>query len=210
VIVLSLFDRTTNMVKPWAEAGYESICVDWQHPPGESSGGENITLVGVDLCKWLPPRGEIAACFAFPPCTHLAVSGARWFRQKGLPSLAEGLMLVDRAHEICEWTGAPWFVENPVSVLSSWWRPPDYTFDPYEYGGYHEDGDAYTKKTCLWTGGGFTLPPPKPVEPVEGGKMWLMPPSDDRADKRSVTPMGFAWAVFHHMNKEYQPCSMTK
>jgi hypothetical protein len=57
-------------------------------------------------------------------------------------------------------------LENPVGVLSSYWRKPDHTFDPCDYGGYlNPAGDAYTKKTCLWTGGGFIMPGKKPVDP---------------------------------------------
>ena len=63
-------------------------------------------------------------------------------------------------------------LENPVGVLSSYWRKPDHTFDPCDYGGYlNPAGDAYTKKTCLWTGGGFIMPKKKPVEPVGGSRM---------------------------------------
>ena len=135
--------------------------------------------------------------FAFPPCTHLAVSGARWFKTKGLGALADALQLVERCRIIAEISGAPWMLENPVSTLSTYWRKPDVTFDPCDFGGYLDPtGDAYTKKTCLWTGGGFVMPEPKPVAPTERSPIHLMPPSDDRGDLRSVTPMGFAKAVF--------------
>ena len=70
-------------------------------------------------------------------------------------------------------------------------------FQPWQY------GDMYTKKTCIWHGGGFVFPPPEiteepeEVEPV----IWKMPPSSDRGDKRSITPQGFANAVYN-FNKE--------
>lgn len=118
------------------------------------------------------------------------MSGARWFKDKGLRSLIDALSLVERCREIAEWSGAPWFLENPVSTISSYWRKPDYTFDPCDY------GDPYTKRTCLWTGGGFVMPPKDRVEPTEGSKMHLLPPSHERANLRSATPMGFARAVF--------------
>jgi hypothetical protein len=95
------------------------------------------------------------------------------------------------------WSGAPYCVENPVGVLSTHVRKPDYDFDPCDYGGYLDPpGDAYTKRTHLWTGNGFIMPAPKPVTPDLGSMMHRLPPSDDRADLRSVTPMGFARAVF--------------
>jgi len=133
--------------------------------------------------------------FAFPPCTNLAVSGARWFRDKGLAGLIDGLRVVEATRRICEWSGAPWMLENPVSTLSTYWRPPDYQFDPTDFAGLFE-ADAYTKRTCLWVGGGFVLPRKAWAEPVDGSKMHRLPPSADRADLRSETPRGFAQAVF--------------
>lgn len=189
MIVISCFDKSTNMVRPWAEAGYICYCVDIQHPAGETRDG-NIIKVGADMKDWMPPRGEIVFAAFFPPCTHVAISGARWFRDKGLGCLIESLKLFDISIKIAEWSKAPYIIENPVSVVSTYWRKPDHTFDPCDY------GDPWTKKTCLWTGNGFIMPPPKRVMPKFGSKMHLMPPSKDRADKRSETPMGFAKAVF--------------
>lgn len=195
-LVLSLCDRTGVMVQPWLEAGYRCMIVDTQHPKGETVEGR-LTKVGADISTWLPPRTTYAAAFAFPPCTHLAKSGARWFKDKGLAALIEGLELVEASRRICEWTGAPWLLENPSGTLSTYWRKPDHSFDPHHYGGYLPDGgDAYTKLTCLWVGGGFVMPERRPVEPVDGSKMHLIPPSPERADLRSVTPEGFARAVF--------------
>jgi hypothetical protein len=204
-IVISCFDKSTNMVKPWADAGYLCYCVDIQHPPGEAREG-NIIKVGADMRDWLPPRGPIAFAAFFPPCTDVAVSGARWFKDKGIGSLINALSLFDVSIKLAEWSEAPYMIENPVSTVSTYWRKPDHTFDPCEYGGYLEtSGDAYTKKTCLWTGGGFVMPEKKPIEPTEGSKMHLLPPSPDRADKRSETPRGFAKAVFIANHSEGTP-----
>jgi hypothetical protein len=194
-IVLSLCDLTTNMVQPWLEAGYECWCVDMQHETGVSKNG-NLVRVGADILTWLPPRRDYAIVFTFPPCTNFAVSGARWFQEKGLGGLAQAVSLVERCRDICEWSGAPWMLENPVGTLSTYWRKPDHSFHPCDYGQF-ELGDAYTKKTCLWTGGGFVMPERCPIEPTDGSRMHLMPPSKDRANLRSATPMGFARAVFH-------------
>jgi len=191
-IVLSLCDYTGNMVHPWLDAGYECWIVDTRHEPGEhrDPGTDNLVRVGADVREWLPPRVEYAISFAFPPCTHLAVSGARWFRRKGLRALSEAIDTFGACVRLCEWSDAPWMVENPVSVISSHYRKPDFTFDPCDY------GDPWTKKTCLWTGGGFIMPPKRRVEPVMGSIIHRMPPSPDRGHLRSVTPMGFAEAVF--------------
>lgn len=193
--VLSLCDLTGNMVRPWADAGFQCLCVDIQHEGTRTEG--NITFINVDLLTWLPPPRRYAIVFAFPECTNLAVSGARWFQNKGLGGLSEGIDLVEACRRICEWCETPWMIENPASTLSSYWRKPDYTFDPCDYGGYLDPpADHYTKKTCLWTGHNFVMPKRKPVDPVEGSKMHLMPPSKNRANKRSETPKGFAKAVF--------------
>lgn len=193
-LVLSLCDRTGVMVRPWAEAGFDCLTVDLQEPP------DTATRLGswivADVCDWLPPRRDYAIVFAFPPCTNLAVSGARWFRDKGLAGLVDGLRVVDRCRRIAEWSGAPWMLENPVSTLSTYWREPDFRFDPWEYALWGDGSEAYAKRTCLWTGGGFVLPERRPVEPVLGSLMHLMAPSATRADDRSVTPDGFARAVF--------------
>ena len=195
-IVVSLFDFTENMVKPWANAGFLCYCVDLRHPAGETREG-NIIRVGADVREWLPPYGPVKILFAFPPCTHVAVSGARWFRDKGLGGLIQSLQLFDAAVRIAEWTGAPYLIENPVSTVSTYWRAPDYTFNPCDYGGYLvPPADAYTKRTCLWTGNGFVMPEVKPVAPFEGSRMHRLSPSASRAGIRSATPQGFAQAVF--------------
>ena len=195
-IVISCFDSSGNMVKPWADAGYLCYCVDIKHREGESREG-NIIYVGADMCDWLPPYRKIVFASFFPPCTHVAVSGARWFKDKGLFHLYKSIKLFYLSARIAEWTQAPYLVENPVSTISTYWRKPDHTFDPCDYAGYrHGENDLYTKKTCVWTGGGFKMPPAKRKHPVDGSKMHLLPPSDERASLRSVTPMGFAQAVF--------------
>lgn len=195
--VLSLCDKSGIMVQPWLESGYECIIVDVQHSPGEHKEGR-LTRIGADVLTWELPPGPYAVAFAFPPCTDLAVSGARWFKDKGILRLIYALQVVERCRQILQATGAPSMIENPVSVLSSHWRKPDFKFDPSDYAGYLESPiiEAYTKATCLWTDSGFRMPKPRPVFPELGSKMHLLPPSLDRADLRSVTPGGFAKAVY--------------
>ena len=104
--VLSLCDRTGKMVEPWAAAGFECFCVDIRHRQGEHRDGL-ITWIGADLREWLPPPRRYAIVFAFPPCTALAVSGARWFKGKGLAGLTEAIELVEACRRIAEWSRAP-------------------------------------------------------------------------------------------------------
>jgi hypothetical protein len=195
-IVLSLCDRTTNIVQPWAEAGYTCYCVDIQFPEGEHRHG-NIILVGADVRTWQPPPLRYAIVFAQPPCTNLAVSGAAWFQSKGLRGLIDGLELVEACQRVCDMAKAPYMIENPVSTLSTYRGKPDFNFHPFEFGGYpggHDDG--YTKKTCLWTGGGFLHPERRPIPVTKPNYIKHMPPSTHRSDLRSVTPKGFARAIF--------------
>jgi hypothetical protein len=93
-----------------------------------------------------------------------------------------------------------WVIENPVGRIGNYANigKPFY-FQPCDY------GDPYTKKTGLW--GEFIPPLPllsggyyQPVEPVEGSRMHLLPPSPERAALRSITPLGFAYA-FYEANK---------
>jgi hypothetical protein len=193
MMMLSCFDKSAVMAQPWAEAGYLCYCIDLQHPKGERREG-NIIRVGADMHTWIPPRGDIVFASFFPPCTDLAVSGARWFKEKGLHCLARAISLFARCVDIVKTLECPWMIENPVSTISSYWRKPDYTFHPWEY------GDPYSKKTCLWVGNGFVMPEKMPVIPWEGSKMHRLPPTQDRAHLRSLTPAGFARAVFktHH------------
>lgn len=195
-VVLSLCDKTGNMVLPWIEAGYEAITVDLQEADTDIRGRHHFVA---DVTRWRYPLrfGPPAIVFAFPPCTHLAVSGARWFKDKGLRSLIEALSIVEACRDICESSGAPWMLENPVSTIASYWRKPDYTFHPHEFTSF-ELGDNYTKKTCLWTGGGFVMPRPAPAEGLSApdDRIHKAPPSEERGNIRSATPMGFARAVF--------------
>jgi hypothetical protein len=193
---LFLFHLNPTMAAPWAEAGYDCYLVDLQHPRGERRDG-NLIYVGADIHRWTPPLRRYHFGFACPPCTDVAVSGARWFAGKGLYALADAIANFARAAEILEAADCPYGVENPVSVVSSHWRKPDYTFDPCDYAGYPGgEGDTYTKKTCIWGGGGFVMPPPRRLDPVDGSRMHLLPPSSERANLRSATPPGFAYATF--------------
>lgn len=196
MVILSLFDRTGIMVQPWADAGYECWAVDLQHEGDVVENG--VRYIEADLRTWIPPYGvDYGMVFAFPPCTHLASSGARWFKQKGLPAFSDAILLVERAAVLCEAIGAPYMIENPVGMLSSYWREPDHSFHPFEYGGYLEhSGDLYKKRTNLWTGNGFKMPAPLDDVPLHGSKMAKVPEIKGRANIRSATPAGFAKAVF--------------
>lgn len=120
----------------------------------------------------------------FPPCTHLAVSGARWFANKQQEQ-QEGLeffrMLWNAPIERIA-------LENPVSIVSSRIARPAQVIQPYQF------GHGEVKKTCLWL---KNLPCLTPTNIVDGreARIWRMGPSPDRAKKRSETYQGIADAM---------------
>lgn len=204
-IVISLFDRSGIIVEPWLEAGYECWIVDTHHPEaffhdGMSMDERGIVRVHHDLSTpWLYPgdKSDVAMVFAFPPCDRLAVGGTRWFRGKGLRLLAKSMELFATASEFCEWMGAPYMIENPVSAISTHWRRPDFTFHPFQYTGYYE-ANNYAKKTCLWTGNDFIMPDPLLLWGLSDpdNRVHAAVPSADRSIERGMTPRGFARAAF--------------
>ena len=171
-LILDLCGGTGAWSKPYADAGYEVVIVDTE---------QDVRLFHT--------TAKVHGILAAPPCTHLAGSGARWWKDKGEDALFESLSIVDACLRVVLLTQPEWWcLENPVGRLVHYLGKPKMYFQPWEY------GDPYTKKTCLW--GDFNEPVKKPVEPTEGGKMWRLPPSEDRPMLRSITPPGFAQAFF--------------
>lgn len=126
---------------------------------------------------------------AHPPCTHLAVSGARWFKDKGY----EQAEAIDFVRALLDAPIKRIALENPVSVISTRIRKPDQIIQPWQFG--HEE----TKKTCLWLKG---LPPLVPTQIMERRDRNLTPsgqnklgPSPDRWKERSRTYQGIANAM---------------
>lgn len=121
---------------------------------------------------------------AHPPCTHLAVSGARWFHLKAVEQ-AEALAFV---RELLAAPVPRIALENPVSVISSRVRKPDQVIQPWQH------GHGEVKATCLWLKG---LPVLLPSAVVAGRepRVHRMPPGPDRWKERSRTFPGVAAAM---------------
>ena len=123
---------------------------------------------------------------AFPPCTHLASSGARWFKEKE----ADGRQRkgIDFFMKLAEANIERIAIENPIGIMSTRYRKPDQIIQPWQF------GHGETKATCLWL---KNLPKLEPTDIVEGreGRIWKMSPSKDRAKLRSLTYMGIAKAM---------------
>lgn len=226
-IAVSLFDESGYMLRPFAEAGWECHMYDLETTPRNE-------CLGVGSMHWhradLTDSYEIVSIIqmqpdfvaGFAPCTDLAGSGALHWKRKLAENprcQEEALRLVRLPELIGEFVGSAWFSENPVGAASKLWRKPDLYFDPCDYGGYlpeddaHPDypqyfpsRDAYTKKTCIWHGGGFVVPEKRPVEPVyeedskgnRSSPIWKKLGGKSARTKRirSKTPRGWSAAVF--------------
>lgn len=215
--MIGLFSKSNIIAKPWAEVGVECHLFDLQ----EGQDEENIIHHTGDVkdhfsvIRDLVRTTEVQFVAGFPPCTDLAVSGAKHFESKAKNDAffwAKAMELVYLSRDIGELSGAPYFIENPKSMISTLWRKKDFSFDPCDFGGYlpvehinalypemYPSQDTYLKETWVWVGGGFRMPNTNPVDPVSqefpgfrklGGK------SERTKELRSVTPEGFARAVF--------------
>lgn len=173
--ILDLCGGSGSWSQPYRDAGYHIEIIDLKN-------NQDIRLLEYHR---LNVRGILAA----PPCTDLAGSGARWWEGKGEKALVDALATADAClRAVTIYKPVWWALENPVGRLRRFYGPPRLIFDPCDF------GDSYTKKTLLW--GEFNIPERNPVEPTEGSKMHLMPPGDERAELRSMTPPGFAGAFF--------------
>ena len=119
-----------------------------------------------------------------PPCTHLAVSGSRWFKDK-VKEQSEALVFVQT---LMDAPIAKIAIENPISVISSRIRKPDQIIQPWQF------GHGETKATCLWLKG---LPKLSPTDIVDGraARVHRMPPGPNRWKERSRTMTGIASAM---------------
>ena len=120
---------------------------------------------------------------AFPPCTHLCVSGARWFKEKQEQQSEAIKFFMTFTKFQC-----PWAIENPIGIMSTKYRKPDQIIQPWQF------GHGETKATCLWLHG---LPKLVPTEIVEGreARIHKMAPSATRSRDRSETYEGIASAM---------------
>lgn len=123
---------------------------------------------------------------AHPPCTHLAVSGARWFAEKRADGRQQAA--IDFFMTLANAPIDRIAIENPISIMSTKWRKPDQIIQHWQF------GHGETKATCLWL---KNLPELQPTDIVDGreGRVWKEPPSEDRWKNRSRTYTGIADAM---------------
>jgi len=156
----------------------------------ECSGGHSEWHLQMDVFEAISLKDWDLGIF-FPPCTDLAVSGAKHFWYK----IADGRQqkAIDFFLQLTK-VPFPFCIENPVGIMSTHCRKPDQIIQPWMF------GHGETKKTCLWMSG---LPKLVPTDIVEGReqRIWKMPPSKDRARLRSVTYPGVAKAMATQWSK---------
>lgn len=149
--------------------------------PSEKGGSRHYQADIMDVLRYTQKWDLM---IAHPPCTHLAVSGARWFKEKREEqeaALSFVRALMDAPVERIA-------IENPISIISSRIRKPDQIIQPWQF------GHGETKATCLWLKG---LPLLRPSWIVDGrtARVHRMPPGPDRWKERSRTFEGIAEAM---------------
>ena len=181
-------EESQAVTKELRRLGHEAFSCDIE----TCSGGHPEWHLQEDVTPLLKQRWDMI--IAFPPCTHLAVSGAAWFEQKRKDGRQQAaidfFMLFVNAE--CERIA----IENPVGIMSTIYKKPSQIVQPYEYGHMEQ------KKTCLWLKG---LPLLQPTNNVYAQMMELpknkrerlhyLPPSPERAKLRSKTFPGIAKAM---------------
>ncbi len=202
-VVLSLFDKSGQWAKPWADAGYQVIQFDIQSDPNWG----NVNNFSVEFFNEyfdILDGKQVYAILAACPCTDFASSGARHFAAKDADGrTVASIKLVHQTIRTIEYfRPVIWSLENPVGRIERLGGLPKWrlAFDPNHL------GDPYTKKTLLW--GRFNADLPiAPVFPTEGSKMHTQygGKGQKTKDARSVTPEGFAYGFFMANNAADHP-----
>lgn len=186
--VLVACEESQAVCKAFRARGHEAYSCDII----PCSGGHPEWHIQVDALELLKMRWDMI--IAFPPCTHLAVSGAAWFEEKRKDGRQQqGIDFFMRfVAADCDKVA----IENPISIMSTVYRKPDQIVQPWQFG--HPE----TKATCLWLKG---LPPLMPTKNVKKEmdalpknkreRLHYLPPSPDRARIRSKTFPGIAEAM---------------
>ncbi|WP_251501901.1 hypothetical protein [Otoolea muris] len=178
--ILVACEESQAVTRELRRLGHEAYSCDIE----PCSGGHPEWHLQQDVTQLLKIKWDMV--IAFPPCTDLAVSGARYFEQKRKDGRQQKSIEFFMMFANC---GCPkTAIENPIGIMSGIYRKPDQIIQPWQF------GHGETKRTCLWLKG---LPKLKPVDIVPGReqRIWKMPPGKDRAKTRSKTYPGIAKAM---------------
>ena len=156
----------------------------WSCDTEDCSGGHPEWHLKDDVSNYLNFDWDMI--IAFPPCTHIACSGAAWFEQKRIDGRQQKAIdfFMQFAINKCERIA----IENPVGIMSTKWRKPDQIIQPWQF------GHGETKATCFWL---KNLPKLIPTNIVSGreNRIWKMGPGKERSKLRSKTYHGIADAI---------------
>lgn len=167
--------------RAFAERGHHAVSCDLLPTEDQSWEGRQFHQQR-DVREILDCGWDLMICH--PPCTHLSVSGARWFKDKR----AEQAEALDFVRLLLDAPIPRIALENPISIISSRIRKPDQIIQPWQF------GHGETKATCLWL---KNLPKLVPTNIVEGreARVHKMAPGPDRWKERSRTFAGIAAAM---------------
>jgi site-specific DNA-cytosine methylase len=154
VLVACEFSGTVR--DAFIKAGHNAISCDLE--PSETPGPH----IQDDILNVIKFPNTWDLMIAHPPCTHLAVSGARHFAKK----IADGRQQqgIDLFMALANCDIPRYAIENPIGIMSTKFRKPDQIINPWEY------GHGVTKATCLWLKG---LPKLVPTNVVDKGDVWV-------------------------------------
>lgn len=178
--ILIACEESQRVCIEFRKLGVEAYSCDIQ----ECSGGHPEWHIKGDVIPLLNENWDLI--IAFPPCTDLASSGARWFSEKiknGQQQKSIDFFLKFTKLE-CKHIA----IENPIGIMSNLYRKPDQIIQPWQF------GHGETKATCLWL---KNLPKLEPTDIVEGReqRIWKMSPGPNRQKERSKTFHGIAKAM---------------
>ena len=178
--ILVACEESQAVCKAFRDKGHEAYSCDIE----PCSGGFPEWHLQQDVVPLLSQKWDMI--IAFPPCTDLAVSGARHFKEKQKDGRQQ--KSIDFFMLFAEVDCPRVAIENPIGIMSTRWKKPTQIIQPWMF------GHGETKATCLWLKG---LPPLQPTEIVEGReqRVWRMSPSKERAKLRSKTYPGVAQAM---------------
>ena len=200
--VLVACEESQTVCKAFREKGHEAYSCDL----APCSGGRPEWHIQADALEVAKMEWDMV--IAFPPCTHLAGSGASWFKDKqrdGRQQMGIGFFLAFTALDHVPRVA----IENPVGIMSNIYRKPDQIIQPWMF------GDPYEKKTCLWLKGlpqlvptDIVTPPPR-IKTGENGRTmaewyadaWSLSPHE-RSVMRSKTFPGIADAMAKQWGRE--------
>ena len=197
-LILISCEESQAICKAFRAAGHEAYSNDIQ----ECSGGHPEWHLQMDALEALKLKAW-DLLIAHPPCTYLTISANKWYKDQ--PARKSGALVGqarrDAREEAIEFfmkfvnADIPYIaIENPVCIMSTRYRKPNQTIQPWMF------GHGETKATCLWLKG---LPNLIPTDIVEGReqKLHKLPPTDDRAKLRSKTYEGIANAMVTQWGK---------